>query len=247
MAGLERAAFKRRVAHFLVAGTGVAMLCASQSWVNKDPSQWTSAEVQRILNDSPWAQQAMATFGRPLEPDDIPFTPPPGAQGGVSGARGASDGRWDGGVARNTGVGESPMLAVTVRWDSAEPVLQALTRSREAGAAAARERAARDYEITVLGLVPANNPASAERPANDPAQIQGFLVNSRLVVRGQPAFAPEDAEIDGATGAVHLFFARTHAITANEKEANFITRFGSVTVQKRFRLKEMLYKGQLAL
>ncbi len=215
--------------------------------MNKDPSQWTSAEVQRILTDSPWAQQAMAAFGKPLEPDDMPVTPPLGPQGGMSGARGASDGRWDGGIARNTGIGESPMLPVTVRWDSAEPVRQALTRSKEDGVPIAAERAARDYVITVIGLVPASNPARPAQSANDPAQIQGFLVNSRLIARGQPSIAPDDAVIDEATGAVHLFFPRTHAITANDKEASFVTRYGSVSVQKKFRLKDMLYKGQLAL
>jgi hypothetical protein len=225
----------------------VAALCASQPWDNKDPSQWTATEVQRILTGSPWAQQAMASFGKPLEPEDMPVTPPLGPQGGMSGSRGASDGRWDGGIARNTGVGEVPSLPITVRWDSALPVRAALSRSKDERAAAAAERAAKDYVITVIGLVPADNPVSAEHPANDPAQIQGFLVNSKLEPRGQRPIAPEDAAIDSATGAVHLFFPRTHAITLTDKELTFVTRFGSVTVQKRFRLKDMMYKGQLEL
>jgi len=227
--------------------SAVAALCASQPWANKDPSQWTAAELQRILTDSPWAQQAMASFGKPLEPDDMPVTPPLGPQGGMSGARGASDGRWDGGIARNTGIGDVPSLPVTVRWDSALPVREALSRSKDSTASIVAERAAKDYVITVIGLVPADTPASAEHPANDPAQIQGFVVNSRLVPRGQRAIAPEDAAIDPATGAVHLFFPRTHELTHNDKEVNFVTRFGSVTVQKRFRLKDMMYKGQLEL
>ena len=93
----------------------------------------------------------------------------------------------------------------------------------------------------------ANTSASPEHPANDPEQRQGFLVNSRLEPRGQAAIAPEDAAIDPATGAVHLFFPRVRAITLNDKELTFVTRFGSVTVQKRFRLKDMMYKGQLEL
>jgi len=189
----------------------------------------------------------MASFGRPLEPDDMPVTPPLGPQGGMTGSRGASDGRWDGGIARNTGVGEVPSLPVTVRWDSALPVRVALSRAKDESAAAAAERAAKDYVITVIGLLPANTSAGAEHPANDPAQIQGFLVTSRLEPRGQATIAPEDATIDPATGAVHLFFPRTHPITLNDKELTFVTRFGSVTVQKRFRLKDMMYKGQLEL
>src|ERR1700761_3616283 len=213
---------------------------ASQPWT-KDPSQWTSSDVQKLFTDSPWAQQVMASFGKPLEPDDMPVAPPLGAQGGMTGPRGASDGRWDGGVARNTGVGESPMLPVTVRWDSAGPVRQALSRSKEDGPAISAERAAKDYVITVIGLVPASTPASAEHPAtehpatehpptdpaHDPEQIQGFIMNSRLVPRGQPPIPAEDAAIDAATGAVHLFFPRTRAIT--------------------LRVKALQYKGQLEL
>lgn len=223
-------------------------LYASQPWAGKDPGQWTSADVQKILNDSPWAQQAMATFGKALEPDDMAVTPPPGAEGsGVAGGRGATDGRWDGGVARNTGIGDVPSLPVTVRWDSALPVREALSRSKDVGAAMAAERAAQDYAITVIGLVPANVAPSAEHPADDPQQIQGFLANSRLMVRGGGAIAPEEARIDATTGAVHLYFPRSRPILASDKEVNLVTRFGSVNVQKRFRLKDMMYKGRLEL
>src|ERR1700728_3612458 len=240
-------AWRRAVLPVSVLLAAAAAFCASQPWANNDPSQWTAADVQRILTGSPWAQQAMASFGRPLDPDDMPVTPPLGPQGGMTGSRGASDGRWDGGIARNTGVGEVPSLPVTVRWDSALPVRVALSRAKDESAAAAAERSAKDYVITVIGLLPANTSAGAEHPANDPAQIQGFLVTSRLEPRGQATIAPEDATIDPATGAVHLFFPRTHPITLNDKELTFVTRFGSVTVQKRFRLKDMMYKGQLEL
>ena len=101
--------------------------------------------------------------------------------------------------------------------------------------------------ITVIGLVPANTSGSAEHAADEAAQLEGFIANSRLMPRGQPAIAPEDAKLDSATGEIHLFFPRTHAITLNEKEVNLITRFGSVTVQKKFRLKDLTYKGQLEL
>ncbi|MBV9762858.1 MAG: hypothetical protein JO340_20025 [Acidobacteriaceae bacterium] len=223
-------------------------LGASQPWAGKDPGQWTPGDLQKILSDSPWAQQAMATFGKALEPDDMAVTPPPGAGGsGVAGGRGVTDGRWDGGVARNTGVGDTPELPVTVRWDSALPVREALERSKDADAATVAERAERDYVITVIGLTPANVAPSAEHPADDPQQVQGFIANSRLLVRGGAAIAPEDAKIDAKTGAVHLFFPRSRPIVASDKEVNLVTRFGSVNVQKRFRLKDMMYKGQLAL
>jgi hypothetical protein len=240
-------AFQRCLARAFLVLTSAAVLWAAQPWT-KDASQWTSADIEKILNDSPWAQQAMAAFGKPLEPDDMPVTPPPGAPAtGMAGGRGVSDGRWDGGIARNTGIGESPSLPVTVRWDSALPVREALSHSQAPAASLINEHATSDYILTVLGLVPANTAGAAEHPANDPGQIEGFIANSRLMPRGEPAIVPENARIDSATGAVHLFFPRTHAIRAEDKEVMFLTRFGSVRIQKKFRLKDLTYKGRLEL
>jgi hypothetical protein len=40
---------------------------------------------------------------------------------------------------------------------------------------------------------------------------------------------------------------RRTAITLSDKDVTFVTRFGSISVQKKFRLKDMTYKGELAL
>jgi hypothetical protein len=216
----------------LAALAAVVTAWAAQPW-SKEPSQWTTADVQKILTDSPWAQQAMASFGKPLEPDDMPVTPPPGAQGGVAGSRGVTDGRWDGGVARNTGVGQTPELPVTIRWDSAEPVLHA--RERTCGCILQRSRG---YWITVLGL--------ATRGPLDDAQKEAFLANTRLMPRGRTAMIPISVDVD-QSGAAHFQFSREQPITLADKEVTFVTRFGSIRVEKKFRLKDMTYKGELAL
>jgi hypothetical protein len=119
-------------------------------------------------------------------------------------------------------------------------------------------RAAKDYVITVIGLASASahsaSPPNAdssdgiEREPQDPAEMaRAFVANSSLLLRGKPAIIAEDARYDPATGAVHLFFPRTEAITVGEKEVTFVTRFGSLNVRKKFRLKDMIYKGQLEL
>lgn len=233
----------------------LAAFGASQPW-SKDSAQWTRTDIDRVLTDSPWAQQALASFEKPLEPGDMPITPPPGAEGNMAGSRGVSDGHWDGGVARNTGLGETPTLPVTVRWDSALPIREALARSHKDASITAR--AAKDYIITVIGLASASvHNASApnadpsggvQREPQDPAEIaRAFVTNSSLLPRGKPGIMAEDAKYDPATGAVHLFFPRSAAITLGEKEVIFVTRFGSLNVRKKFRLKEMTYRGQLEL
>ena len=73
------------------------------------------------------------------------------------------------------------------------------------------------------------------------------MANSKLLIRGQAPLACENVTIDPDTGAVHLFFPRSIPIQRSDKEVAFATRFGSLTVQKRFRLSDMVYRGKLEL
>src|SRR5438105_11546676 len=102
-------------------------LYAAQPW-SKDASQWTTQDAQHILANSPWAQPANASFAT-VDADEQPAPGPlPGApQAGMGGSRGASDGNWDGGVGRIPSAGV-PSIPLTIRWDSALPVRQALLR-----------------------------------------------------------------------------------------------------------------------
>ena len=201
---------------------------------NPDPNKWTAAEVDQILSNSPWSQTANAVF--PETRDDEPvsaYALPGAAQAGMPGPKGGTDGRWDGGVAKNTGRGQVPTLPVLVRWDSAAPVRQALLRSQES----TPEESSRDYIITVLGLVSAGK----DQP------LEGLMSHSSLKVPGKAPISAEDAKVDVKTGAVHLYFPRSSAINASDKDVVFTTRFGSLAVVKKFHLAEMLYHGRLEL
>ena len=175
----------------------------------------------------------------------------------MAGSRGVTDGRWDGGVGRNTGIGLMPVLPVTVRWDSALPVRQALAKQK-ASVEVLGEPA--DYVITVEGLIPAgkyrptgklSTKSSSDdtiKDANDPEHtLEGLMAHSKLLVKGRTPLPCRDAKIDPQTGAVRLFFQRSYEIKRSDKEAVFTTRFGSLIVEKRFRLGEMTYNGKLQL
>ena len=43
---------------------GGMLLTASSTWENKDPSQWTSEEIDQILHKSPWVKQTNASLDR---------------------------------------------------------------------------------------------------------------------------------------------------------------------------------------
>jgi hypothetical protein len=248
---------------------GALCLAAAVPWQKKDPAQWTTDDVQRVTSNSPWAQVASATFPDPRkndEPQSV-YTLPGPAQAGMAGPRGVSDGRWDGGVGKNTGGGLLPSLPVVIRWDSALPVRQAWWRSKELRAGESslwgKEgplQEPRNYIITVEGLIPAgrynrsgqletksSSDDRAGNAANPESVLEGLMANSKLLIRGHAPIACENVTMDSDTGAVHLFFPRSTPIQRSDKEVAFTTRFGSLTVEKRFRLSDMTYRGKLEL
>lgn len=250
---------------FFVLIITAALLFASQPW-SKNPQSWTAEDAQRMLTSSPWAQTVDASFENDNDREPPPPGPLPGAaEAGMAGARGATDGHWDGGVGRNPR-GSVPSLPVLIRWDSASLVREAARQLVNAPPGTVPgelivtvDQAAKDYVLTLIGLVPAKRYRDAGQlsetsrsddtvDARDPEELlEGFMAMTRLICRGRPALAPDNVRIDGATGVVHVFFPRTNPIIAAEKEVVFKTRFGSLTVEKTFRLKDMVYKGHLDL
>lgn len=240
------------------AGITAVILLAADPWSSKDASTWTSRDVQQVLTDSPWAQQAGAKFGLAAEdPPEAPPPAPPAAQAGLGGPVNSGV-RWDGGVGRSRGA--DPTLNVLIRWDSALPVREALQRSNpDSRQAYIHERAARDYIISIAGLVPAGRYRSVGQAASDSRSddsvdarnpeemLEGMMSASRLTAKDKPAISPEDAKLDAATGTLYIFFPKTAPITASDKDVMFMTRFGALSIQKQFRLKNMKYHGKLEL
>jgi hypothetical protein len=235
------------------------VMYAAQPWTQKDPAQWSAKEVERLLTNSAWAQEANAIFTTKAEDDPLAVSQLPGpAQAGMAGRNGVSDGHWDGGVGRNDR-GGVPSLPVIVRWDSALPVRQALQRDPSRSAGFSSKEAGKDYIISVLGLIPAGRYQSTGQTettshsddtvdAQNPEEmLEGLMESSRLIPQGGSPLTPEDAKLDASTGTIHLFFSRTKPIIAGDKAVVFVTRFGSLVIRKRFRLKDMIYKGKLEL
>lgn len=248
----------------------LCLSAASLPW-RKDPKQWSREDVERVLEHSPWAQAAPATFpdNRSAPPQSVYDLPGPAQAGMPAPKNAATDGRWDGGVSRNNGAGMLPSLSVLVRWESALPIRQALLRSKALGmlptpgtdpTQAAAEPAS--YILTITGLVPSNQYRSigalpkqsssdaddGTRPAKDTEQVlEGLMGNTRLLVRGKATLRPENVKLDPATGVIRVFFPRTVEIVKSDKEVLFTSRFGSLTLEKRFHLNDMMYQNRLEL
>jgi hypothetical protein len=223
-------------------------LFAGESWNSKDYTKWGADEVNRLLTDSPWAKQVSALFGKAPREVDRSVIPPPGAStNNMGGTRGVTEGGWDGGVGRPID-DSTPKLPVTIRWDSALPIKEALLRSRFGDHVSApgdsNERLnqpEKDYIITVIGLLTNGQTRDRERVRKE------LMGAAKLVRTGKPLIQPENIELDAAASVIRVFFLRTEPIGLKDKDVTFELQFGSMRIEKRFHLKAMTYKGKLEL
>jgi len=225
----------------------MAVLCAGEVWSNKDYTKWSAEDVNRLLTNSPWATQVSASFDTAPRDVKAAVIPPPGAStANMGGTRGVTDGRWDGGIGKNVD-NSPPKLPVTVRWDSALPVRQALLRSRlsdRPGPGDPQEtlnQPEKDYIVTVIGLLTSDQSIGRERMSKE------LMYATRLVRTGKPPIRPEAVKLDASISAIQIFFPRTDPITVGEKDVIFELQFGAISVERKFRLKTMTYKGKLEL
>lgn len=286
-----------RLLHIGITGTACAMmLFASDFWKTKDSSQWDSDEINKMLSDSPWAKaktvqpQAQAQrrgfgrrggFGFPgggypgggYPGGGYPGGGYPGGGGGYP--NGGGGGYPGGGGAGNGDPSANEPMNLTIRWESAAPVQQALMRQ---GATAADEfKAASDasqkyYVIQVLGLrLPARSQQSRNRgvvDADDPNAGNGndngsarnvdrqndalrsqLLDAAQLAPKGKASIYAQDVQIVGPGGidGVRFLFPRTNPIAGNDKEVDFILNVRRIKVEEKFKLSDMQYEGKLSL
>ena len=157
-------------------------------------------------------------------------------------------------------------MNLTIRWDSAAPVQQALMR-RGAGESdelkAVKDASEKYYVISVQGLRlprPRNrsndsddsdnddNSQRSSRNQNDSLRSQ-LLDAAQLAPKGRSSIYAQDVQIDGPGGidGVRFLFPRTNPIGAGDKEVDFILNIRRVKVEEKFKLSDMQYEGKLAL
>ena len=85
------------------------MFAATEFWNAKDPSTWTEEEIRSLTPNSPWAKQAVRT----LKGMDNPLD-----EGEAT--------RTQGGRGRGSLSHRVVTVPIIVRWESAQPILDAL-------------------------------------------------------------------------------------------------------------------------
>jgi hypothetical protein len=191
----------------------------SDFWNKEDPAHWTSAEIQRLLTDSPWAKGIDVHL-----PGEGPGADPERSSG--------RRGRGSSGSVPNPEL--KPKFPGTVRWASAKPILMALKMELP-------HELAGHYVISVSG-VPVISGTSADDSFEDLKQV------TSLQIKGKEAIQPGIIQANPEDTSTVLFgFLPSMVEVSGEKAASFSTKLGPLDVRAKFNLKEMHYRGELSL
>jgi hypothetical protein len=251
-------------------------LYASEFWDKKDPSQWTGEEIDRLTTKSPWAKSVTAQYA-PGEnrggygqgsPNGGGY--PRGGGGGMGGPTigiggigiGMPRGRMGGG--RNGGGyprpgGNTSNYKGTVRWESAQPILDALKTPLP-------EAFAKHYVIGVrdIPLIEERPPQPQENP-DDSGQdspklstpnttsskqtLDNLKQFTSLQPKGRDMAQPGVVQQMTPGGTYFLFGFSKEFLDFGKKdhEVEFSTRLGRLLVKAKFDPSEMVYHGKLAV
>ena len=247
----------RRSALVLAGAAAIRPLIAGggEFWDKKPPSDWSSDEIDRLLTRSPWAKEVTAQYSRGGYTNDTgyptgttnpggPSTYPGGNRGplgvpgiGTPGIPGIGFPRRGGGQPGGQPRGQGSAFHGTVRWESAQPIRDAL-KSPLPDVFDGR------YVIAVTGI-----PLLREGESDQEESLDNLKPVTSLQVKGKDYVQPGIVRRQVSSGSVILFgFAKDMLpMGARDSEVQFSTQLTRLIVKARFSPKEMLYHGDVAL
>jgi hypothetical protein len=250
-----------RAAGIIALISGSAVLLAGDFWQEKQPSDWTDKEVQKLLTKSPWAKDVILPSaggaGQAGAPDmggpSMGNSPTAGSLPRMSQASAGAN--LDGGAMGGPAGREGPVSStfaigkVVVRWESAAPLRDAATRSGPAeNAKKVAEWAQEFYVVTVSGL-PNRGPGAGGMAGADSERTDRMKAATALKIKGKGALPPARIETSASPEgrSFSFLFPRAAAVSLDDKEVAFETSVGPSAIKAKFTLKDMLYHGKLEL
>jgi hypothetical protein len=257
-----------------LAGAGLvareSLYASTDFWNKKDPSQWTGEQIDQLTSKSPWAKSVSAQappngnggYGQGY-PGGYPGGGYPGGGypggggmgGGMGRRRGMGGGRYPGG-----GRPAGTTYKGTVRWESAQPILDALKNPLP-------DAFAKHYVIGVRDIPLIEDQSRRQDNGDQDSSNSGNSGNSdrsttlskrtmddlklstTLQPKGREMVSADVVQQMTPGGTYFLFgFAKDRLdFGKNDREVAFATRLGRIPVKAKFDMKEMLYHGKLAV
>ena len=244
---------------FIAVGAGTGLLFgnlqsafgASDFWNKKEPSEWSGSDIHMLTTRSPWAKEvriedrskAGNTYdGSAPVGSNLPGDPNSAMRStGIAGGPPSQASMQRAPVPYEIGPGQrdaerrpipSAAVGAVVRWESARPILDATGIPLPTDFRG-------HYVIGVSGL----QIAPAERPG-----MLELLKGAASLEKGKERIQPGLAEYSKDGSTVFFGFAKElFPLTAADKEVQFEINTGDLRVRAKFEMKEMAYRGELAL
>ena len=238
-----------------------AVAVAADVWTTKPFTEWTVKDVDKVMTDSPWAGKASLTHAREgaglgTVPDwKIIITMRSALPIKQALARRATP----------DGAAISPAVQTTLDTPEAMYVVAVSGLPRQL--VAQLQKAADAAELRRKGKAPLMATKASmqmlDKSGNPVAQVAPAAGGLQFVAVAQRGGggrggggggfggggfgggAPEDKS--GITATLLLGFPKDSAITIEDQEIEFATVIGAFNVKKTFKLKDMMFMGQLAL
>jgi hypothetical protein len=156
----------------------------------------------------------------------------------------------------------TPTIPFTIRWVSAAPIKEAFVRARMGKEADTSpqakeylERPEPHYVIAVIGPPrrgpqPGGAQKEGEQQRKGPSEEMKEKIKAVTLLhrKGKPDLHPDVVEVVEGAGQTMVFrFARTNEIELDDKEIEFATKMGAMEIKRKFKLKDMVWNGRLAL
>jgi hypothetical protein len=263
--------FTRRGLLMFVSGAGAQSwfrLYAGSSdfWNKKEPAEWSSDEIDKLVTKSPWAKEftvSSTSLSRGYNSGGVAGDPGvgggggyPSGGGGYPGGGGGMGGGGMGGRGRRGGAGPIPIsYKATVRWESAKPVLEALKTPFP-------DALANQYVISVSGVPVVQGGRQHSDDDGDTGTTVSKGLNDEVLDRiknltylepkgkspAQPSAVVKGAITSSGVPTLLFGFPRDVVpLTADDREVTFTTQLGKLEVKTKFSLKDMMYHKELAL
>jgi hypothetical protein len=226
--------FRRCLAAAAVIALAVLPVFGSgrDSWESTPFKDWTAQMLQQLVEDSPWA-----------------------GAGSVSRSR----------TTPNAGSGTEKAL---ITWTTALPIRQALVREAIGQGGTVNKEAeaflAATPDFYIISLKLSGSPAAASYAAlakevqketflqrNDGRhQLDALTVEARALDGNGRLLEGIPAASEAIPGGASLFvfqFSKGLPLTLLDRDVEFVTKVGPLTIKKKFKMKDMVYNGTLAL
>jgi len=239
-------------------------LLAADAWQSKPYMEWSDKDVQKLLTNSPWARMVPFSVsgrgggsGGPRSGRNTSSTmgEVSSAGGGesIGGGPGAPNRRGDNsGDSGLPGSATSQTINLLVVWQSSMPIKQANLRAKysaeQATSAEAKKFLGQEEPYYVIKVT---NPLFAAGGIGRPDDAKEAIKTSATLRRkGKDPIYPEKVEImlnRGPGADIYLMFPKKDPIVEDDKDVEVSYRHSMGEVKQRFKLKDMMFDGKLAL